>query len=243
MNPWLRGQLFLFDGPRARAFTAVEGWRALAIFIAIEIIVRPLVFAADARWVSSVNRDWLAVVELSLLTAIGLWLTVNFARIQLSQIGLRSWPNWSDSEKYYLVEIVPITVAVFSFFDFPSIQALWMHPNLWIFALVVIVQKGVWGFYQEFFYRALLQTELVRRWGVVPGILAGNLIFTFGPLHAYHFAAALRHPANLWIFAAIFAIGLFFGILYERSRNLWIVGGLHGLGDWFIDGLPQVVGL
>jgi hypothetical protein len=44
----------------------------------------------------------------------------------------------------------------------------------------------------------VLQTDLVRRWGTWTGILASNLLFTFGPLHAdinargigmYHFQA------------------------------------------------------
>ena len=34
--------------------------------------------------------------------------------------------------------------------------------------------------------------------------------------------------------AAIFAIGLFFGILFHRSGNLWIVAILHGIGNAYI---------
>lgn len=82
----------------------------------------------------------------------------------------------------------------------------------------------IWGFYQEFLYRGMLQTELVRRWGARTGILVSNLIFTFGPLHAYHFRAARVNPSHLWIFAATFAIGLFFALIFRRSGNLWIVG-------------------
>lgn len=33
---------------------------------------------------------------------------------------------------------------------------------------------------------------------------------------------------------AIFAIGLFFGILFHRSGNLWIVAILHGIGNAYI---------
>jgi membrane protease YdiL (CAAX protease family) len=98
----------------------------------------------------------------------------------------------------------------------------------------------IWGFYQELLYRGIVQTELVRRWGTVVGILTSNLIFTFGPLHDYHFLLARKNPSHLWIFAGIFAIGLFFAIVFKRSGNLWIVGIMHGLGDWFIDGLAQV---
>ncbi len=46
--------------------------------------------------------------------------------------------------------------------------------------------------------------------------------------------------ASLWIFAAIFSMGLFFATLFQRSGNLWIIGIMHGVGDWFMDGLPKV---
>jgi membrane protease YdiL (CAAX protease family) len=39
------------------------------------------------------------------------------------------------------------------------------------------------------------------------------------------------------MFAAIFMIGFFFGVLFRRSGNLVIVGVLHGLEDGYIDGL------
>jgi len=93
---------------------------------------------------------------------------------------------------------------------------------------------------QELLYRAILQTELVRRWGALRGILVANVIFTFGPLHMYHFGLARANYGHLWIFAAIFGIGLYFAAVYERSRNLWMVGLLHGLGDWFLVGLSKL---
>jgi membrane protease YdiL (CAAX protease family) len=40
--------------------------------------------------------------------------------------------------------------------------------------------------------------------------------------------------------AAIFAIGMFFGVLFHRSGNLWIVGFFHGVGNWFAVGLTTL---
>ncbi len=179
-------------------------------------------------------------MEVSLLTALVCWLVISFARVRLSQLGLYSWPTWSKTEKFYLMQIVPIAIVVFSFFQSASLKVLWARPNLWAIGLFVFVPKMIWGFYQEFLYRGVLQTELVRRWGARTGILVSNLVFTFGPLHAYHFRTARVNPSHLWIFAAIFAIGLFFAFIFRRSGNLWIVGIMHGLGDWFIDGLAEV---
>ena len=53
---------------------------------------------------------------------------------------------------------------------------------------IVVVSGGVWtqllwGFYQEVVYRGILQTELMRRFGTLAGVLLANFAFTFGPLH------------------------------------------------------------
>lgn len=65
------------------------------------------------------------------------------------------------------------------------------------------------------------------------GILVSNVLFTFGPLHFYHFS---RAAASIPTFAAIFVTGLFFATLFERSGNLWMVGALHGIGNAYIEG-------
>ena len=239
INPFWRGQLLLFDRPRAPTYSSGKGLRLLLVFLFLEVIVRPL-FSAGARWLSIAGLGWWSLIEVSLPTALGCWLVISFARVRLSQLGLHSWLHWSKTEKFYLLQIVPITIVVFSFFAWLDLKALWASPHLREIASFIFLPKLIWGFYQEFLYRGLLQTELVRRWGTRTGILVSNLIFTFGPLHAYHFRTALTNPSHLWIFAAIFAIGFFFALIFRRSGNLWIVGIMHGLGDWFIDGLAQV---
>ncbi len=61
------------------------------------------------------------------------------------------------------------------------------------------------------------------------GILWANVLYTFGPLHSRYFAsqASLAGP----MFLSIFLIGLFFGVLYRRSGNLWIVACFHAIGN------------
>jgi membrane protease YdiL (CAAX protease family) len=239
VHSFWRGQLFLFDQTRIRTISARQGSRLLLIFFCLEVIVRPL-FTAGARWLFIAEHIWWPLMQVGLLTGLVCLLVTNFAKADLSQLGLYSWLHWSRTERFYFLQVVPITIFVFSFFVSAELKVLWARPDLWKIGSVVLVTKIIWGFYQELLYRGLLQTELVRRWGTLKGVLVSNLIFTFGPLHAYHFSAAQRNPSHLWIFAAIFGIGLFFAILFRRSGNLWIVGIMHGLGDWFIDGLAQV---
>lgn len=201
--------------------------------------MRPL-FNAGARLLTMADRNWWPLLQVGLLTLVACSLVVKFANVPLSQLGLYSWRRWSKTEKLYLLEIIPISVIIFSFFTSEGLRTLWARPDIWKRGLFIFGSKMIWGFYQEFLYRGLLQTELIRRWGAYTGILVSNLVFTFGPLHAYHFLAVRRSPSHLWIFAGIFAIGLFFAVLFKRSGNLWIIAIMHGIGDWFIDGLAEI---
>jgi len=166
------------------------------------------------------------------ISVTGVWI-----RLPLSRIGLYGRRKWTDSEKWFLPQIVAVSILVFSLAEWNQLAALPGHPAWMRAILVVLAGQLLWGFYQEYVYRGLLQTELVRRWGTVVGIVASNLLFTFGPLHAYHFSNAFEHPSRLFIFAAIFAIGLYFGVLFQRSGNLWIIAVTHGIGDFFMDGV------
>jgi len=238
-HPFWRGHLFLFDRPQPPTYSSVAGLKLILIVIFLELAARPLLGSAAAS-LHIAHRDWWTLLQLSLLTALALGLVAAFARLPLSQLGLYSWRRWSKTEKLYFLQIVPITIAVFSFFVSAELKAMCARHDLFKIAVFLFLPKMIWGFYQEFLYRGLLQTELIRRWGVWKGLLAANLIFTFGPLHFYHFHLARAHPSHLWIFADIFSIGLFFALVFHRSGNLWIVAILHGLGDWFIDGLADI---
>jgi len=41
----------------------------------------------------------------------------------------------------------------------------------------------------------------------------------------------------------LFAIGLFFAAVFQRSGNLWMVGVFHGIGDAYISGLGALARL
>ena len=107
----------------------------------------------------------------------------------------------------------------------------WIHlplPPVWL-RVPILLALALCG---------ILQTELVRRWGPLRGILVSNSLYTFGPLHFYHFSHT--HSA-LPMFAGIFAIGLFFGVLFRSSGNLWMVAIFHGIGNSYIEGTAAVM--
>ena len=241
IRPFWRGHLFLFGKPQATTYPSKAGLRLLSVFLFLELIVRPLL-NVGARWLMIADYDWWPFVKVTILIGLACWLVTKFANVRLSQLGLYSWPRWSSIERVYFPQIMAIAIVIFSYFTFVSLKALWTRrADLLQTAMLIFAAEMIWGFYQEFLYRGLLQTELVRRWGTRTGILVSNCLYTVGPLHAYEFWAAKGNPAHLWIFAAIFSIGLFFAIIFHRSGNLWIIGAMHGLGDWFMDGLPKVL--
>jgi membrane protease YdiL (CAAX protease family) len=177
---------------------------------------------------------WLRVPVLLVLAMV---LVRFFAGVRLAQIGLYPWRDWSMTEKSYFIQVLVIANVVFGILFADRLQMILAEPALWWrSAAIAVCTNFVWGFHQELIYRGILQTELVRRWGSLLGILVSNLVFTLGPLHFYHFLS--RAPGRaLPMFTGIFLTGLFFGVLFRRSGNLAIVGVLHGLGNSYIDGL------
>ena len=117
------------------------------------------------------------------------------------------------------------------------------HSGAWPAAAVIAAVELLWGFYQEVNYRGILQTELTRRLGNVWGPLAANLLYTFGPLHFYHFTSARSLASIAVIFAATFSIGLFFAFIFNRTRNIWLVGVFHGIGNAYTNGAAEIASL
>lgn len=160
------------------------------------------------------------------------FLVTKFLQIKLKDIGLKKLSKWNRHEIVYFLLMVPLGFFIFYYFTKDKFSAS-LNEYGGGMLLVTFVFYMSWGFYQEWIYRGFLQTELTRRYGGVTAIILANIIFTFGPLHfnqLYH--------GHFAIIGATFLIGLLFGIIYHRSYNLWIIGILHGIGDWFLVGLP-----
>ncbi len=230
------GWLLVFRRVAAVPYPSLVGWRILLACLFLEGIARPVARAAlPLLGLAGSEFGRLALVVTMLALAVGV--TALWIRLPFSQVGLRRWDEWGNAEKWFFPQIIAVSVLVFILTEQSELAALPKHAG-WIRATtVVFVGQMIWGFYQEYVYRGLLQTELARRWGAAKGILASNLLFTFGPLHWYHFSNSWEHPGQLLIFPAIFAIGLYFGVLFYRSGNLWIIGVAHGIGDFFVDGI------
>lgn len=232
----LKGHVFLFEGRPAPAYPPSTGLRVLLIVLLLEGIIGPRLSLFS--WLKiPLPPDWLRV---PLLLILALGLTRYFARLSLSQIGIFPWRNWGLVEKSYFIQVIVIANVIFSLLFAGRLRVALADSAGWGTTAVVLLTYFVWGFYQELIYRGLLQTELTRRWGTWPGILVSNLLYTFGPLHFYHFSGGALSQ-SVPMFAGIFAIGLFFAIVFRRSGNLTMVGIFHAIGDVYITGLATLV--
>ncbi|MEY2498052.1 MAG: protease family protein [Verrucomicrobiota bacterium] len=229
----LQGHVFLFGNRRSPEYDPSAGLRLLLIFVLLEGVIGPRLWLFSLCGLP-VPPTWLRVPVLLVLAMV---LIRFFAGVRLTQIGLYRWRNWSLTEKSYLIQVFVIANVVFGLLYATRLRMIAADPGLWWRpAAIAVFTSFLWGFHQELVYRGILQTELVRRWGSVVGVLVSNLLFTFGPLHFYHFSGR----APLLMFTAIFVIGLFFGVLFRRSGNLAIICILHGLGNCYIEGLGRL---
>src|SRR5207244_10948161 len=88
------------------------------------------------------------------------------------------------TEESYFIQVLVIANVVFGILFADRLRMILADPGSWWRpAAIVVFTNFLWGFHQELVYRGILQTELVRRWGSLLGILVSNLLFTFGPLH------------------------------------------------------------
>jgi membrane protease YdiL (CAAX protease family) len=222
----LAGHVLLFDKRPAPEYDASAGVRLLAIAIVAEAIRLVAVKGLYAA------VPLLILVLLFLVCAL---LLVRFvAGLRFQQIGLYPWREWTSVEKSYFIQLIVLANVVFPFMFASRLRLILAQPSALSIIWNGFVPYLFFGFYQEVVYRGMVQSELVRRWGAIAGILVANILYTFGPLHWNYFSS--RSAVAVPMFAAIFAIGLFFGVLYRRSGNLWMVGVIHGIGNAYIVG-------
>jgi membrane protease YdiL (CAAX protease family) len=216
-----KGHIFRFDRePEAATYGDAAGARLVMIAVGLEIVR----LARNLLHLSSLPLG----IEIAIYLVAALLLTRFVAKVTWDQIGFRRWSLWNTTEKAYFVEVLVLVNVVFLALFAARLRTVLSDP--WS----VFVPYLVFGFYQEVIYRGLLQTELVRRWGTTAGILASNTLFTFGPLHYQYLST--KPATALPMFAAIFAIGLLFAMVFQRSRNLWIVAVMHAFGNAYAVG-------
>jgi membrane protease YdiL (CAAX protease family) len=233
VGPVLRGHLLMFDRRDAPAYSAKSGLWLLAIFVLVEYVLGPRL---DTLRLLNVPLPRTAICLL-LQTAAVVCAVRLVAKLRWRDIGFLPLTQWTATEVLYFLQVVLAAAAIFYFLYVAGLPLA--AAPVQAIGLIAATQL-LWGLYQELIYRGILQTELARRFGTIWGLLIANLAFTFGPLHSYYFHSTLSDIGKAAMFGAIFAIGLFFAFIFARTRNLWIVGVFHGIGNLFTNGGGEI---
>jgi membrane protease YdiL (CAAX protease family) len=157
---------------------------------------------------------------------------VRASGVRLSDLGLRPWREWSTTEKSYLLQVLVIANVVFPVVLARSITAKMGQTSMAGDLGTVFVPYLFFGFFQEVVYRGMLQSGLEKPLGAVPAVLVANVLFTFGPLHWNRLTS--DSPGAIPMLALTFVAGLFFGAIYQRSRNLWLPATFHAIGNAYM---------
>lgn len=224
MSPHLRGHLLLFDPKPAPVHSPSAGARLLVAAGFVEVVRLVAV-----RWRYPVIPLWLL---LPVLLGLALWAVSGIAGVKLSHLGFRRWRDWTTTEKSYFLQVLLIANVVFPIVLGAQLRARLAQPGLAWSVWTVFVPYLFFGFYQELVYRGMVQLELIRRLGAPAGIVMANVLYTFGPLHWNYFGS--RASVAVPMFLTIFAIGLFFGVVFRRSGNLSMVAVFHAIGNAYI---------
>ncbi len=224
MSPHLRGHLLQFDQRPTAGHEASAGDRLLLTALALEIVR-----LAAVTWLRPSAPLWLL---LTLLLGLALLAVPALPGLKWSRIGFHRWREWTRTEKSYFLQVVVMANVLFPLVLTVPLGNRLAESGAAAMLSGVFLPYLIFGIYQEVIYRGMVQLELGRRWGAPAGILAANLLYTFGPLHWNHFSSPL--PLAAPMFGSIFAVGLLFGLIYSRSGNLWIVTVFHAIGNAYI---------
>jgi membrane protease YdiL (CAAX protease family) len=219
----LRAHALQFERPLAPSYDAAAGKRVLIAFVVVAFgVFYGLRLLLPGTPVG--RSSFVAALLVAFLLA-----QHTYVRSPGAEIGLLRPSAWTRRERLYAVQCLLLALPAFMFLFRDRLRELIeLHGPLG-FVVFSVLTGLAWGAVQEFLYRGWLQTELTRRFGGMAGLLLANLVFTFGPLHLNHVLSPDGYGPKWATLAAIFGIGLLFGLVYRRSGNLWIPALLHGL--------------
>lgn len=105
-------------------------------------------------------------------------------------------------------------------------------PRDFHYALALAVTTPIVGLREELLYRVILQGYLERHMGPLFAVVLASAVFT-----AYHMGS---QPMNAVSVTGIAATGLVLGVIYQRTRNFWLVAALHAGIDVLYALVPSI---
>lgn len=168
--------------------------------------------------------DWLGwKFPFIVLSIIG-WGTYVWLRARADRSILVYWGFRKDNFRQAFQMVLPFGIlSVLSFF----VVGLWQNTlNISWHLIPILITYPIWGVIQQFLVIALVAGNLQDMQRVTISkpvtILATALLF-----------GAIHYPFG-WLIAGTFVLALFYGFVYLKVKNLWLLGLFHGwLGGLF----------
>ncbi|MEM5566009.1 CPBP family intramembrane glutamic endopeptidase [Psychroserpens sp. AS72] len=158
------------------------------------------------------------------IVAIVSWLLYVRYRYKKDQQVLRDWGFRKDNFKPVLKLVLPFAiVSLVSFFVIGFIQGT-LNPTWHIIPL--LITYPIWGTVQQFLTIGLVAGNLSTLKSIK--LKKGIVILITATLFS------LVHYPSLWLLIGTFILALFYGYIYLKSKNLYVLGLCHGwLGALF----------
>ncbi len=160
---------------------------------------------------------WLALISVPLLVSVASVAYVQ--RLSLKDLGLRSG-TWREMSVQTAIALTGLPLG--------AIEFLILHPGGWIATLALgplvvgaIVILLATGLSEELIFRAILMKRAVEGLGAAGGLLFVTAIFA--SLHIFFL--------NVVDLAFVFGVGLFYGVVVLKTKNLYGVVLSHSLGN------------
>ncbi len=184
---------------------------ALLVLVALEAV-----YMAGTRWIMGMGNPDNIGIELArtllrLVSAGAVWGILGgiLEKPRAGRWKLNAW--WL---------LPPLAIA--ACFCVPVLSGDWNLPageTRLVFALTSLVV----GMREELVYRGVLQTLLEKKLGLAWAIVITTICFAF-----YHYGA---QPWSVFTVTQYIAFGIIFGLLYARTRSLWLVIWVHTIYD------------
>lgn len=153
-----------------------------------------------------------------------LWMSYILYRYKTEKLIIAYWGFRTDNFKSVLRKVLPFGYA--SFVAFVSVGLYQNTLNITWHIIPILILYPIWGTIQQFLLIALtagnVQDMSEHSFHKVSIILFSALLF-----------ASVHYP-HTWLMIATFVLAVFYGIVYLRERNLYVLGIFHGwLGGLF----------
>lgn len=143
------------------------------------------------------------------------------------EFGLHLRGTWNGLKKYGLPAIIATVTVTIAFCI--GLTPFDNKPTIWRIIIEGVVYYIGVGIMEELYLRGLLQNIIEKRFGERKNATLYAVLITSVLFGAGHIFGALGQPATTIMAKSVWAaaLGVYFGTVYAKTRNLWVPIILH----------------